>query len=450
MLETIREYGLEQLEQRALADAPAREAGDEEQTARAAHAAWCLAFAERAAPDLLGGKPVIWLDRLAVEHDNLRAALDWLCAGDTPQECLRLAGACAWYWYRRGHVREGRERLARAIADAGPEPTAALGHALRWAAELATRAGDIAAATSLAQDALAVWDPISNPLGRALAVHALGRSELARDHWDAAAALYEEELPVWRETGDPRAIAMVLIELGVVAFGQGELARAQATMVEAAELFRSVDERTWLAVTDLYLALFAVAQRRFAAAARLYRACLTGYAETGDAFLQSPLAGLARVAVEAGRPASAAQLLGAADAQLQRTGMRFDQFERLGHEEAAAGARAALDEVEFSAAYESGRTLGRDAWFAVADDIVSVLEAAGDRQDRERQSATGLTRREREILTLVAAGLSDRAIAEALFIGQGTVRSHLASIFGKLEVGSRTAAVATARHLDIL
>lgn len=73
-----------------------------------------------------------------------------------------------------------------------------------------------------------------------------------------------------------------------------------------------------------------------------------------------------------------------------------------------------------------------------------------DRQDRERQSATGLTRREREILTLVAAGLSDRAIAEALFIGQGTVRSHLASIFGKLEVGSRTAAVATARHLDIL
>ncbi len=161
MLETVREYGLEQLESH-----------DEEQTAREAHAAFCLAFAERAAPVLLGGNPSAWLDRLAGDHDNMRAAIDWLCAGDTPQECLRLAGACAWYWYRRGHVREGRERLARAIADAGPEPTAALGHALRWAAELATRAGDIAAATSLARNALAVWNVVGDPIGRALAVHA--------------------------------------------------------------------------------------------------------------------------------------------------------------------------------------------------------------------------------------------------------------------------------------
>jgi predicted ATPase/DNA-binding CsgD family transcriptional regulator len=440
MLETVREYGLEHLE-----------ASDEGKTAREAHAAFCLAFAERAAPVLLGGNPSAWLDRLADDHDNLRAALDWFCAGDTPLECLRLAGACAWYWYRRGHVREGRERLARAIADAGLEPTAALGHALRWAAELATRAGDIAAATCLAQDALAVWDAVGDPVGRALVVHAVGRVELAQDHWDAAAALYEEELPVWRETGDPQAIAMVLIELGEVAYGQGELARARAMMTEAAELFCKVDERTWLAMTDLYLGMFAVAERRFAEAARLYRACLAGYAETGDAFLQSPLAGLARVAIEGGRPTSAAQLLGAADAELQRTGMKFDQFERLGYDEAGASARAALSASEFASAYGAGRHLGRDAWFTEADHIVSALEAAEeDRQGQGSQSAPGLTRRERDILTLVADGRSDREIAEALFIGPGTVRTHLTNIYGKLDVGSRTAAVAAARHLGIL
>ena len=440
MLETVREYGIERLE-----------ASGEEPSARDAHAAFFLDVAERAAPAMLGGNPVAWLHRLAGDHDNLRAALDWLCAGNTPQECLRLAGACGWYWYRWGHVREGRERLERAIADADPAPTADLGRALYWAAELATRAGDIDVAASLAQEALAVWESVRDPLGRALAVHAAARVEQHQGRWEAAAALYAEELPVWRETGNPRAIGMVLVELAEVAFGQGHLARAGETMREAAAYFRQADERTWLAVTDLYQGLFAVAERRFAEAARRFRACLAGYVEAGDAFLQSPLAGLARVALEADHPATAAQLLGAADTELERTGMRFDAFERVGRDEAEASARAALGEEAFTSAHTSGRTLTRAAWFAAADDIVSALEEADSAcEDRGSRAIAGLTRRERDILLLVAEGLSDRDVAEALFVSQGTVRSHLTNIFGKLGVGSRTAAVAAARRLGIL
>jgi DNA-binding CsgD family transcriptional regulator len=62
----------------------------------------------------------------------------------------------------------------------------------------------------------------------------------------------------------------------------------------------------------------------------------------------------------------------------------------------------------------------------------------------------GLTRREVEVLRLVAEGRSDREVAAALFIGPGTVRTHLRSVFGKLDVGSRTAAVAAARRLGIV
>jgi predicted ATPase len=102
MLETVREYGLEQLEP-----------GGEGKLARDAHARFYLDFAERAAPMMLGGNPVGWLHRLAADHDNLRAALDWFCCGSASQECLQLTGACAWYWYRWGHVPEGRARLAR-------------------------------------------------------------------------------------------------------------------------------------------------------------------------------------------------------------------------------------------------------------------------------------------------------------------------------------------------
>jgi serine/threonine-protein kinase PknK len=441
MLETIREYGLEQLT-----------VHQEEQPARAAHAAACLAFAERAAPVLLGSAvPDAWLDRLAAEHDNLRAALEWLCDGQLPEECLRLAAACSWYWYRRGHVAEGRARLQRALADAGPEPTAAKGRALHWAAALAIRAGDTVAAPHLAYEALAVWEAVGDPVGRATALHFVARAEKHVGHWAEATARFEEELTVWQEFGHPGSIGLVVMELGEIAFGQGDLARARTTMLEAAEYLRQADERTWLAAADLYLGLFAVAEGQFAEAARHYRACLAGYAATGDAFVQSPLAGLARVAVAVGCPVTAAQLLGFVDAELARTGMQFDQAERVGHEQAEAAARAALGEAAFTTAYTSGRTLSRESWFGAADEIVAAAEAAeGPHQDRPRADIAGLTRREQDVLRLVAEGHSDREVGEALFIGQGTVRSHLASIFGKLEVSSRTAAVAAAHRLDLL
>src|SRR5215212_4276798 len=83
--------------------------------------------------------------------------------------------------------------------------------------------------------------------------------------------------------------------------------------------------------------------------------------------------------------------------------------------------------------------------------MASAAERAeGAQQARTREMAAGLTPRERDIVIPVADGHSDREVAEALFIGQGTVRSHLSSIFARLEVGSRTAAVAAARRLGIL
>jgi DNA-binding CsgD family transcriptional regulator len=54
-----------------------------------------------------------------------------------------------------------------------------------------------------------------------------------------------------------------------------------------------------------------------------------------------------------------------------------------------------------------------------------------------------------EVLRLVAEGRSDREVAAALCVGPATVRTHLTSLYGKLGVGSRTAAVAAARRLGI-
>ena len=61
-----------------------------------------------------------------------------------------------------------------------------------------------------------------------------------------------------------------------------------------------------------------------------------------------------------------------------------------------------------------------------------------------------MTKREAEILKLLAAGLTNREIASKLFISPETVKKHAGNIFGKLNVASRTEAAAVARELDLL
>jgi non-specific serine/threonine protein kinase len=69
------------------------------------HAEYFLALAEDLEPKRPeSGGTGDWLDRLEREHDNLRAALDWLEASGESERALRLAGAVSWSWARLGAV----------------------------------------------------------------------------------------------------------------------------------------------------------------------------------------------------------------------------------------------------------------------------------------------------------------------------------------------------------
>ncbi|MFS8202469.1 response regulator [Streptomyces sp. CWNU-52B] len=70
--------------------------------------------------------------------------------------------------------------------------------------------------------------------------------------------------------------------------------------------------------------------------------------------------------------------------------------------------------------------------------------------NRLRTPGSALTRRETEVLALVAEGLSNQGVGKRLHLTEGTVKSHLARIYTKLGVDSRTAAVATAAELGIV
>jgi DNA-binding NarL/FixJ family response regulator len=72
------------------------------------------------------------------------------------------------------------------------------------------------------------------------------------------------------------------------------------------------------------------------------------------------------------------------------------------------------------------------------------LHAAYVATERQRLGIAPLTQRQREILQFVAVGMGNQQIARRLDLSEGTVRKHLENIFARLEVTSRTAAVARA------
>ena len=99
LLETIRAYAHERL----------AEAGELDET-RQRHLAYFVGLAEEAEPQLFAADQIAWLDRLALEHDNLRAAIDDAMERADAPAALRLATVLRSFWYTRGHYAEGRRR----------------------------------------------------------------------------------------------------------------------------------------------------------------------------------------------------------------------------------------------------------------------------------------------------------------------------------------------------
>ena len=90
---------------------------------------------------------------------------------------------------------------------------------------------------------------------------------------------------------------------------------------------------------------------------------------------------------------------------------------------------------------------------AYASSLVPAFATApvqrGANAPREERRST-LSRRERDVLRLVAAGRTDREIADALFVSQHTIANHVRHIRAKLDVATRAAAVAAAVRYEIL
>ncbi|MDP7706075.1 LuxR family transcriptional regulator [Mycobacterium sp. TY815] len=139
---------------------------------------------------------------------------------------------------------------------------------------------------------------------------------------------------------------------------------------------------------------------------------------------------LARLAVDTGSHTDAARLLGAADAMRHRTGeFRFPLYQAA-YSALLTGCRKELGNNDFESAWAEGAALSTD------DVIGYALRGRGER----KRPATGwasLTPTELDVARLVSDGLTNKDIAERLFISPRTVQAHLTHVYTKLGLTSR-------------
>ena len=353
MLETIREYATERLE----------ESGEAEEL-RQRHAEFFLALAEEAFPELKGS-PGPWLDRLEAENDNLRTVLDRLESAGRTQEALQLAGALYRFWSMRGYLLEGRDRLERLLARerAG---TSARVRALHGAAVIASSTGDPETAEKRAEEARDLARTLGDAWGEAYAVYMLGMAATEREDWSGALPFFEASHDAFRRLGDDHYVLLAEDGIAWIARMLGDRERGKRLHEETLARARASGDPGVVALQLWQLAGLASKEGRTNEALAMLREALVlnrdeGYREG----IAEVLVGMANTLQAVSAPVTAPALLAAA-ARLREeigggAGWVGDAIERL-----RGSLRDSLGDAAFESAWEQGRALSTDEAIALA------------------------------------------------------------------------------------
>jgi DNA-binding CsgD family transcriptional regulator/tetratricopeptide (TPR) repeat protein len=442
MLEPLRQYGAT-----ALATS-----GDTE-AVRRRHAEHYLAVARNLDGELRSDGRARALRRFDREQPNLHAALEHARTHGLDLG-LRLCVALAQYWELRGRINEGRRQLDEALRVSTSDR--------RLRAAVLARAGRLA------------WRQ--------------------NDYREARARLHES-LAIEREVGDPSRVARRLRSLSLVTMSDGDPPSAGRIAEQSLDIFREQDDEAGQQWAMVFVAWARIAAGDMAEGAAQMRRALAASRSAGrDQVTANALLGLAYAAAIAGGPAGDAGDTGdtddtgdagdAGDATRAQRGHLVDALATLrrvgGDVEEVVwlwiGAALAANERRFDAAVRVGA--GADAQARrhggrTDERFLSALQPLLDRARRAvgadaaaRLDADGaqmawdelvrdvladplpadevLSPREREVVELVATGLTNPQIAERLFISKRTVESHVAHIRQKLGHGSRSETIAWA------
>jgi ATP/maltotriose-dependent transcriptional regulator MalT len=373
------------------------------------------------------------------------------------------------------HYSEASVALWRELDDHG-----GLAHALR---ELASvwrwQHGYSPGQFVLYEECVSLYREVNDAWGLALALNDMGAAARAAGRTDEAREWLEQSLALFRSSGDMASAAFPLLNLAILACQQGHAAPALAWAEESAALFRQNGNTLNLAIAlwltgkvlrfkgayeqaQTVLQESLDMQRGMGARQGIadclhelgYVAWYQGDARQAAAFFDECrrlamevwrldlaagcLAGSAGLLQATGEPQQAALLLGAAEALLALAGRPVHQVDHNEHERIIANVRVQLGEAAFTAAWRQGRTMDGDALMTLDPCLPS--EHMPTHPPTQAPFTADLTTRERQVLGLLAAGLSNAEIAGRLVISQATVKTHVRAIYDKLGVHSRSAA----------
>jgi predicted ATPase len=272
LLDTVREYGLERLA--TIGEEPA---------IRRAHAAYCLVLAEECSSLAVDRAQREWVSLLEVEHNNCRAALDWLTRTGNAEWGLRLGAALFQFWETREYLSEGRDRLEKLLKLPGAAAASSSRARVLFAAGvLASEQRDHQAAHALLQESLQISRQLNDTRGAGIALNALAANARDEGELGTARSLFEESLAIWRGLDDRAMVARGLSNVASVVKSQRDFAVARALHEESRIIFEELGDNTCIAWSLNYQGDVAQEQGEISVASDLYQQSLNIFRKLGD------------------------------------------------------------------------------------------------------------------------------------------------------------------------
>jgi predicted ATPase len=365
MLETVREYAAEVLA-----------ASGDDRGVRDRHLAWLLAMVQGEGLYWHRLMDAAWLDRVELEHDNIRAAFAHAEAvGDVEQE-LRLAVAMRYFWRVRGYAEEGRRRLERGVElSRGIDDVELRARTLGEAGVMAFVAGDQERSRALWLEALPLFEAVDNRREMGRAQLEIGATWHAEDELARALEHYEAARTAFADIDDPNAMGVILANLGAVHHALGDLDAAVEATTEALAIAETIGDEDGVAISVLNLATFDLERGDLAAAAEHVGVSLER--STRLAYREVTAYGLgiaAAIAAATGRPEDAGMLGGAFAEHFRAIGSDPQTVEA---ERLEATLARVSSEIDVDRAVERGQALSADDALALARDVIAAVGQAG-------------------------------------------------------------------------
>ena len=431
MLETVREYGEERL----------AGSGESEQLRRR-HRDYYRSLTARAQEHWFSQEQTGWFTRLRSDHANLRAALEYCLR--TPGEAaagLALATAPRHYWITDGALSEGRYWLSRLLAVEAPD-SLVRAPALADHAYLTVLQGNVAEALPLIDEARAAAERHGDASTLAWICHHLAVIATFRSEFDQAAALYQQAITSLGELGDIGRAAECSYKLAVVVGYQGDRRRAYELCAEC-EAVATEHGEFWIRALALFTRSLLDWRRgqwggdrgRAVASAQEAVRLMMPFHDWWDIAMCVELVAWGTADED---PHRAATLFGVLCTLWESIGgdLSVTPFMHEAHEEYERQVRARLPAAVFEQARRQGAAMALPQ--ALAYVLGGVPEATAPPAGPLARPDAVLTRREREVADLVAAGLSNKEIAVKLLIAQRTAENHVEHLLAKLGFSSRT------------